>query len=361
MSSESAEASLAQSSRDIILAPILYPKLFLKWCLPPFACFLCFCCQSVLLHLTTVKFVNLHQQKEPLAQDAGHIALGKADVPMQLLDLISGGVLMCFVAGAVLLRDLRTWSKLFFCNGILFVLKGVFDYVTVLPDSIGMEKCEARLGLAPLKEFERLGKLSGQEFIDAMISLELRGVGGTWPVRYCADMLLSGHTFVMLLYLLAVADLGQRATLLMESPQREICQALIGIFALCCTAADLYLIVINHFHYTVDVVMAIVMTFLLYTNAGMAVVVQWYVSEHGEGSRNTEDNGMVWVPTAMFPFCCFGGYYKVKRLQSKEVLQRQAADGSAAWERLAGPGPEAKDYGTMQAPAQEKTEELADP
>ena len=22
---------------------------------------------------------------------------------------------------------------------------------------------------------------------------------------------------------------------------------------------------------------------------------------------------MVWVPTAMFPFCCFGGYYKVKR------------------------------------------------
>ena len=36
----------------------------------------------------------------------------------------------------------------------------------------------------------------GQEFIDAMISLELRGVGGTWPVRYCADMLLSGHTFV---------------------------------------------------------------------------------------------------------------------------------------------------------------------
>ncbi|CAE7566001.1 engB [Symbiodinium necroappetens] len=355
MSSESAEPSLAQSARDIVLAPILYPKLCLKWCLPPFTCFLCFCCQSVLLHLTTVKFVNLHEQKEPLAQDAGHLALGKADVPMQLLDMISGGVLMCFVAGAVLLRDLRTWSKLFFCNGILFVLKGVFDYVTVLPDSIGMDKCQARLGVAPLKEFERLGKLSGQEFIDAMISLELRGVGGTWPVRYCADMLLSGHTFVMLLYLLAVADLGQRATLLMESPQREICQALIGIFALCCTAADLYLIVINHFHYTVDVVMAIVMTFLLYTNAGMAVVVQWYASEHGEGSRNTEDNGMVWVPTAMFPFCCFGGYYKVKKLQSKEVLQRQAADGSAAWERLAGPGPEAKDYGTMQAP-QEKTE-----
>ena len=41
-----------------------------------------------------------------------------------------------------------------------------------------------------------------------------------------------------------------------------------GIFALGCVGSDLYLIVINHFHYTVDVVMAIVMTFLLYTNAG---------------------------------------------------------------------------------------------
>ena len=47
-----------------------------------------------------------------------------------------------------------------------------------------------------------------------------------------------------------------------------------GIFALGCTAADLYLIVINHFHYTVDVIMAIILTFLLYTNAGLAAVME---------------------------------------------------------------------------------------
>ncbi|CAE7214161.1 ppdK [Symbiodinium pilosum] len=359
MSSESPAPSVADSLQELVLMPVKHPKLFLKWIFPMFVCFLCFCCQSVLLHLTTVKYVNLHMHKEPLPEDIGHAYLGKAPVPMKILDMISCGVLLGFMVGALLLRDLRTWSKLFFCNGMMFVMKGVFDYATILPDSIGMAECAARLGEAPLKEFERLGTLNGQEFFDGMVSLELRGVAGKWPVRYCADMLLSGHTFVMLLYLLAVADLVQRSTLLMESPKREICQVFFGIFALGCTAADLYLIVINHFHYTVDVIMAIILTFLLYTNAGIAILVQWFASEYGESSRNTEDSGMVWVPAAMFPFCCFGGYYKVNQMSAKEVVKRQAADGSALWKSMA--GPEDPGYGTMQPPGQQKTPEAVDP
>lgn len=35
-----------------------------------------------------------------------------------------------------------------------------------------------------------------------------------------------------------------------------------------CVGADLFLIVRNQFHYTVDVVMAIIMTVLVYTNVG---------------------------------------------------------------------------------------------
>lgn len=41
-----------------------------------------------------------------------------------------------------------------------------------------------------------------------------------------------------------------------------------GIFAALCVGADLYLIVKTRFHYTVDIVMAIVITLLIYTNAG---------------------------------------------------------------------------------------------
>ena len=41
-----------------------------------------------------------------------------------------------------------------------------------------------------------------------------------------------------------------------------------GIFAALCVGADLYLIVKTRFHYTVDIVMAVVITLLIYTNAG---------------------------------------------------------------------------------------------
>ena len=41
-----------------------------------------------------------------------------------------------------------------------------------------------------------------------------------------------------------------------------------GIFATLCVGADLYLIVKTRFHYTVDIVMSIVITLLIYTNAG---------------------------------------------------------------------------------------------
>lgn len=43
--------------------------------------------------------------------------------------------------------------------------------------------------------FSRTTKNSGREYVSALLELELHGVDGKWPVRYCSDMLLSGHTF----------------------------------------------------------------------------------------------------------------------------------------------------------------------
>lgn len=51
----------------------------------------------------------------------------------------------------------------------------------------------------------------------ALLKLEVLGFPGPpkkWPVRYCADMLVSGHTFVVLLYLLGLADLVRQVSLL---------------------------------------------------------------------------------------------------------------------------------------------------
>lgn len=46
----------------------------------------------------------------------------------------------------------------------------------------------------------QIAPYTGREYYSALLELELRGVDGQWPVRYCADMLMSGHTFAAWCY-----------------------------------------------------------------------------------------------------------------------------------------------------------------
>lgn len=321
----------------------------LRWCYPPLICGLCFGFQSVMLHMTTAKYVNLKEVDLQPAADVGHLALGHQEVDMDVLDAIAGMAFLLVFAGTLLLRDLRLWVRLFFSNAILFVLKGVFDWLTVFPDSIGWKECETRLsknGTNPnvLPFMKKLGQLDGMDYLGKLMELEIHGVEfknltsgkdvTTWPVRYCADMLLSGHTFVLVLYMLAFADLMRRITIMMSPVPRAVCRILIGLFCMACVGADLFLIVRNQFHYTVDVVMAIIMTVLVYTNVGMTAVVQWYASEVDRRGKPIVDNGITWVPALMFPFCCFNGYYSVQEMEEQQVLDEQATNDSGVWRWL---------------------------
>lgn len=288
-------------------------------------------------------YVNQHSttEEKPL-QDVGHALLGNKQVPMQLLDFISGGALLVFVVGCLWLRDLRLWAKVFFCSGTLFVWKGLLDYITTLPDSIGWQQCEARLKPEGVQFFKELHSLPFGKFLTRFAEMEMFGidVGGgksrMWPVRYCGDMILSGHTSVMFLYLLASMDLCRRLTLLFENteaPGKSIAlRTLLSLFVLCCVSADLYLIVINHFHYTVDVVLAVMLTLLIYTNAGMAIFTDWYVEvfEHGteDSQRHTSDHGTIWIPEFCIPCCCFSGYYEVRQMETAAVIERQRQNHS---------------------------------
>ncbi|CAJ1380558.1 unnamed protein product [Effrenium voratum] len=208
----------------------------------------CYCASrsgsvQVLLHMATVRYarrprrmdkcqplthgqVALREEALYPAGDIGresgsHQVLGHKHVPMMLLDAISGAVLLAFMMGTLLLRDLRLWCKMFFSNGMLFVLKGIFDWVTIIPDSIGWHECERRLKPEPLEYLRKMATLDGSKYAMALWELETQGVAGIWPVRYCSDMLLSGHTAVMLLYLLGLSDLVRRTTLLMDTTPRD--------------------------------------------------------------------------------------------------------------------------------------------
>jgi len=245
-----------------------------------------------------------------------------------------------FVVGCLWLRDLRLWTKVFFCCATLFVWKGFLDYITTLPDSSGWQSCQVRLKPEGVQFFKEVHSLPFGEFLTRFAEMEMFGidVAGSesrmWPVRYCSDMILSGHTFVMFLYLLASMDLCRRLNLLFESTEApwksRVLRALLSMFVLCCVSTDLYLIVINHFHYTVDVVLAVMLTLLMYTNAGMAIFTDWYVEvfEPEDNRRHTSDNGLVWIPEFCIPCCWFSGYYEVREVERAAVIERQKQNRS---------------------------------
>jgi hypothetical protein len=340
-----AGVAMAPACVDTIIAEIvgawvefktIGPIRLAKWVIPVVCCLVGFCIQSVLLHATTMHYVNKHIHVEPM-KDVGHALLGHKKVPMQLLDLISGGALLVFVVGCLWLRDLRLWTKVFFCSAALFVWKGLLDYMTTLPDSSGWQSCQERLQPDGVQFFQELNKLPFGQFLRKFAEMEVFGIGHIWPVRYCSDMILSGHTAVMFLYLLASMDLCRRLTLLFEnnteaSGKSTAFRTLLSMFVLCCVSADLYLIVINHFHYTVDVVLAVMLTLLIYTNAAMAIFTNWYVEVFEDGDedkqRHTSDNGLIWIPEFCIPCCFFNGYYEVREMQRAAVIERQKQNGS---------------------------------
>jgi hypothetical protein len=157
-----------------------------------------------------------------------------------------------------------------------------------------------------------------------LMDMELNGVAGHWPVRYCADMILSGHTFVMLLFLLGCADLVRRVHAAYPSTIIGHVVTAVNVVIACCVCADLYLIVVNHFHYTVDVLLAIMVTLLLYTNAGVSILTDWWVEKWEDekvNERYTLSDGSVWVPPIMFPCCWFQGYYDIYPIDTYKVAE----------------------------------------
>lgn len=283
-----------------------------------------------------------HHAEQTVLEDKGHMWLGHEEVSMHTLDMLSLASMLFFVVGTLWLRDLRLWVKVLTCAALLFFSKGAIDYMTELPDSIGWERCQARLKDEGVNFFKSLHGLSDGVLFQKMLKMELGGLsartgGVIWPVRYCSDMLLSGHTFAMFLSLLGSCDVARRMTMLASPTSSVVAVCLIMTFTLLCQGADLYFIIINHFHYTVDVALSLVVTLLLYTNAGVAIFTDWFVEVAEEASTNerfTTDNGMIWIPPFCIPFCCFNGYYAVVEMDAETVINRQQKNRSSLFQRL---------------------------
>lgn len=326
--------------------------LVLKWLVPGFIFMLCFLLQSMGLHAGTHYYVqwmirlesNLNQKTtemtasgETLSASVAEGSLhdltaevfGYHEVPMATLDFISACIPMIWMILVLWKQDIVIWSKCCLCGSLLALGKGFLCFATVVPDSTGWARCKERLGpdgVAYFKDPDTLnfGKSLVEAFLD-LLYLEVVGVvqdGHNRHLRYCADMVYSGHTYFCCLFAVGLYDLVRKLTRLSE--HRSLMRFVVGSLLLAAVLADVILILLNRFHYTMDICIAIWGVLLLYTNGCVAIAVTWWIEDCFAESPKPQcaacqrqhfhdhHDGDFMVPPCFVPFCCLDGRYFIR-------------------------------------------------
>lgn len=287
-----------------------------KWMLPLFVCGLSGRLAVVILHLNTMNYVagmSKHKGLDGLdvLPDLGHEEIGFQDIPMWLLDCCAGLPLLFFFAFMLLTRDLHVWTRAFTTSALLFALKAAFDYITVVPDSRGWLSCQAALQPNVISYFQDLSRLSGAKFTSKFMDMEVFGVpdsdGKRTQARFCADMMLSGHTSSLVTFLLGSLELIHKHVNAFVPTYGLVITVIADVVVVAFIIGEAYLIISNRFHYTVDVALAVLLALLIYTHHSLSIFAQWHM-ELGQPSSPRE--AVLWIPRLLFPFSGFSGFYR---------------------------------------------------
>lgn len=261
--------------------------------------------------------------------------LGYQDIPMQYLD----GVSIMVPVGCLILvfyrRDVHTWTKCCTSGALLAVCKGLLACMTVVPDSTGWSHCKARLGEQGVKYFKdphNMNTIHMLDFVRDLAWLESGRILTQGPTRFCADMVYSGHTYFTALFSLGFYDIVRKITKRWSAVNRRVLRVFVGILLSSVVMLDVVCILMNRFHYSMDVFLALLITALIYTNGAIAIWVAYWAElwiidadkpPHrdkcgGIDCREHEDfdyYGELMIPPCCVPFCTVDGSYYVHYIQ----------------------------------------------
>lgn len=238
-------------------------------------------------------------------------------ISMGSLDKIAAVFPAVFVALMMLTRRVELWTKVMVCTALLAASKGIIGAVTTVPDSSGWEICRD----AHLQADGYAWMSQNRTF------LEIVTVDFWWfptygrPLRYCSDMMFSGHTFFVTLYALGLYEVAliwthsvspkyvsdvrsdddkehnKKFDLHMtelDPFSRKVAGRIknwkpgaktffrasvlffVSALAIGQQVGEIYYVLLSRFHYTSDVVVALMLTFLFYTNGAISIFAkQW--------------------------------------------------------------------------------------
>lgn len=260
----------------------------LYWFYPLFIFFICFSIQSFCLHIATKEYIdymsnikelfnqtkidtNIEKQitKGQLYDVFGYL-IGKYtngsnfNIPLIILDLLGVFPLVIFSSLIIVIvyfdyDVIGIYNKTFIIASIMAVSKGVIDMITIIPDSNGWNTCKKRLGDQPINYLNSID-FSNHFFISLfnMIRFEIFGLDHH-RIRYCADMLISGHTYFVVLFSIASYKI---ASMIVDKRSYHI--ILMKIAVLTFIIVEMIAISLERFHYTIDIVIAIMLVLLLW-------------------------------------------------------------------------------------------------
>jgi hypothetical protein len=102
-----------------------------------------------------------------------------------------------------------------------------------------------------------------------IVAMEWAGYSSGHPVRFCADMMYSGHTFVTCLYGFALVELTRKTFI--DSPRRMRIVYCVSIFFGLEQMFEIERVLKNRFHYLMDIIVAILMVMLWFTNGAVII------------------------------------------------------------------------------------------
>lgn len=334
---------------------------FLKWFVPGLTFALCFLFQNFCLHIATHYYIvwmeriniaaetahinvtrahlytdnHAHNGHERLSQrfvegslhDVSVLLFGHHKIPMHALDSVSILIPGSWFLLVVYQINLHLFTKCCLCGSLLAVGKGVFGFVTVVPDSIGWLACKKRLGE---KGLEVLG--DAINFSESwQYALSQLASPNAFHYRYCADMVYSGHTYFCALFAVGLYDAFRRYSHFWPPQRKFFARTALGCVLLAYTIVDVVLMLMNSFHYSLDVLLALLLVLLYYTNAAIARATMWWSEEvwveRGNIFEMSEATGTHWsgeimIPPCCIPCCCLSGrYFLLKQGPYEELLR----------------------------------------
>mmetsp|Transcript_135381 Transcript_135381/g.432898 ORF Transcript_135381/g.432898 Transcript_135381/m.432898 type:complete len:528 (+) Transcript_135381:151-1734(+) len=303
----------------------------------------CFFIQSVMLHLAT-HFYIYYMELEEKAGGGKHqharlfdlvgnwiawlvggerkktgdaIIDGNVQIPIKLLDA-SGLIpvfLFCSVYAFAVFRDkfsIGLWNKTFIVASCMALLKGTFDLVTIMPDSMGWENCKARISESERETFHSLKfTQDGNTAFFKLMAMEILG-GQHGRVRYCADMMISGHTYFACLFALS----AYKQTFLAFGGVKygKWVTRLVGLLCALSIATEMSLVAAARFHYTVDMLAAVVLVILLFDSTRVEQIsVDW-------------SEGFKWRDPSFVPKSSFQSFTKWLRQCCGKIEEKDIPD-----------------------------------